>query len=235
MHYLPDGVLTGRPCGGTARRKHRAKRGLSDASIASPRGSSRARSQGEIQSGRQMGRRGAARRWPRLNEVNGISAVKSVAACAPTRLVGEQAGMRTAHLHGDTRLKITATPRRWRATIAHGRSLGHASTASEGKRGGSGCGEAMITGINDVSGDELVSKLLDKYQSVFDEDISGHIGPAVQLDLVEGAKPKLVLVEKLRNKFIAGYIIDARDLYTQVRKPVSSKEVTTCSLDDNKW
>ncbi|KAL3190483.1 hypothetical protein MRX96_019999 [Rhipicephalus microplus] len=47
----------------------------------------------------------------------------------------------------------------------------------------------QITGINDVSGDELVSKLLDKYQSVFDEDISGHIGPAVQLDLVEGAKP----------------------------------------------
>ncbi|KAL3190482.1 hypothetical protein MRX96_019999 [Rhipicephalus microplus] len=49
----------------------------------------------------------------------------------------------------------------------------------------------QITGINDVSGDELVSKLLDKYQSVFDEDISGHIGPAVQLDLVEGAKPNL--------------------------------------------
>lgn len=50
----------------------------------------------------------------------------------------------------------------------------------------------QITGINDVSGDELVSKLLDKYQSVFDEDISGHIGPAVQLDLVEGAKPKFL-------------------------------------------
>ncbi|XP_037529456.1 uncharacterized protein K02A2.6-like [Rhipicephalus sanguineus] len=48
----------------------------------------------------------------------------------------------------------------------------------------------QITGINDVSDDKLVSKLLDKYQSVFDEDISGHVGPAVQLELVEGAKPK---------------------------------------------
>ncbi|XP_037520687.1 uncharacterized protein K02A2.6-like [Rhipicephalus sanguineus] len=45
-------------------------------------------------------------------------------------------------------------------------------------------------GINDVSDDKLVSKLLDKYQSVFNEDISGHVGPAVQLELVEGAKPK---------------------------------------------
>ncbi|XP_037524947.1 uncharacterized protein LOC119401719 [Rhipicephalus sanguineus] len=36
---------------------------------------------------------------------------------------------------------------------------------------------SQITGINDVSDDKLVSKLLDKYQSVFDEDISGHNGP----------------------------------------------------------
>ncbi|XP_049528978.1 uncharacterized protein LOC125947746 [Dermacentor silvarum] len=35
----------------------------------------------------------------------------------------------------------------------------------------------QITRINDVSDDELVSKLLDKYQFVFDENISGHVGP----------------------------------------------------------
>ncbi|XP_049267771.1 uncharacterized protein LOC125756851 [Rhipicephalus sanguineus] len=50
----------------------------------------------------------------------------------------------------------------------------------------------QITGINDVSDDKLISKLLDKYQSVFDEDISGHVGPAVQLELVEAAKPKFL-------------------------------------------
>ncbi|KAL3225140.1 hypothetical protein MRX96_049355 [Rhipicephalus microplus] len=52
----------------------------------------------------------------------------------------------------------------------------------------------QITGINDVSGDELVSKLLDKYQSVFDEDISGHIGPAFFLLVIFGTAVCTVLV-----------------------------------------
>ncbi|KAH7932596.1 hypothetical protein HPB51_029208 [Rhipicephalus microplus] len=47
----------------------------------------------------------------------------------------------------------------------------------------------QITGINDVSDEELILKLLDQYLIAFDEDISGQIDPAVQLDLEKGAKP----------------------------------------------
>lgn len=49
-----------------------------------------------------------------------------------------------------------------------------------------------IARINDVSDGEFVAKLRDKYQSVFGEDITGHVGLAVQLELVEGTAPKFL-------------------------------------------
>lgn len=47
-----------------------------------------------------------------------------------------------------------------------------------------------VAKINNVSDDELVSILLDKHKSAFNENNTKHIGPAVHLELTNETKPK---------------------------------------------